>query len=102
MNKFKSLQLLGTLIVLSPAIVISIAFAIYAFQSRPEIVEVETPVEVVRVDTVYIVKEVAVAALAPKPAPVAPPVVKKPAPAPAAPVVKDTVKIEPAPADTVK
>lgn len=101
MNKFKSLHLLGTLIMLSPAIVISIAFAIYIFQNQPTTAEVNTPVEVVKVDTVYVVKEVP-APTPPAPTPVAPPVIKKPAPAPAAPVVKDTVKIQPAPADTVK
>jgi len=103
MNKFKSLHLLGTLIVLSPAIVISIAFAIYVLRTQPEPVEVNAPIEVVKVDTVYVVKEVpAPTPPAPKPTPVPPPATKKPVPAPAAPVVKDTVKIEPAPADTVK
>lgn len=103
MNKFKSLHLLGTLIVLSPAILISIAFVIYILRNETETAELNTPVEVVKVDTVYVVKEVpAPTPPAPKPTPVVPPVVKKPAPAPAAPVVKDTVKIQPAPADTIK
>ena len=90
MNKFKHLQLLGTLVVISPALLAIGGAVVLTFNTSKEVetetvtVEVETP----KVDTVVVVKEVA---------PVAPPapVVKKPTPPPApAPeppkVVKDT------------
>ena len=91
MNKFKHLQLLGTLIVISPALLAIGGAVVLTFNTSKEVetetvtVEVETP----KVDTVVVVKEVA--PVAPPP----PPVVKKPTPPPApAPeppkIVKDT------------
>ena len=90
MNKFKHLQLLGTLVVISPALLAIGGAVVLTFNTSKEVetetvtVEVETP----KVDTVVVIKEVV---------PVAPPapVVKKPTPPPApAPeppkIVKDT------------
>ena len=92
MNKFNRLQLLGTLVVASPILIVLGGIAIYhtdfSSTKRVEVEIVETVAVAPKVDTVVVVKEVA---------PVAPPapVVKKPTPPPApAPeppkVVKDT------------
>ena len=93
MNKFNRLQLLGTLVVASPILIVLGGIAIYhtdfSSTKRVEVEIVETVAVAPKVDTVVVVKEVA---------PVAPPapVVKKPTPPPVpAPeppkVVKDTV-----------
>ena len=92
MNKFNRLELLGTLVVASPILIVLGGIAIYhtdfSSTKRVEVEIVETVAVAPKVDTVVVVKEVA---------PVAPPapVVKKPTPPPApAPeppkVVKDT------------
>jgi len=89
MNKFKYLQTVGTITVLSPVILVTLATLIYVANSsnsvevEEEIVEVEK-----KQDTVKPV------VLTNKPAPVKPaPVVAKPAPVVVAtPVIKDTVK----------
>ena len=103
MNKFKQLQLAGTLIVLTPVILVAGAVGIYNF---PESVEVEV-VEVEdakapKADTVVVVKEVEkVAPPAPvikKPVAVPPP----PPPAPAPVAVKDTVEKVAEKLDTIK
>ncbi len=89
MNKFKYLQVVGTITVLSPIILVTLATLIYAANSSTS-VEVEEVVVVVekKQDTVKPV------VLINQPAPVKPaPVVAKPAPVVVAtPVVKDTVK----------
>ena len=91
MNKFNRLQLLGTLVIISPALLAIGGAVVLTFNTSEKVeteavtVEVETP----KVDTVTVVKEV------PAPAPPPAPVVKKPTPPPSpAPeppkVVKDT------------
>ena len=89
MNKFKYLQTVGTITVLSPVILVVLAVLIYTANVFTS-VEVEEEVVVVekKQDTVKPV------VLTNKPAPVKPaPVVAKPAPVVVAtPVVKDTVK----------
>jgi len=89
MNKFKYLQVVGTITVLSPIILVALATLIYVANSSTS-VEVEEEVVVVekKQDTVKPV------VLINQPAPVKPaPVVAKPAPVVVAtPVVKDTVK----------
>ena len=93
MNKFNRLQLLGTLVVASPVLIVLGGIAIYhtdfSSTKKVEVEIVETVAVAPKVDTVVVIKEV------PAPAP-PPPVVKKPTPPPApAPeppkVVKDTV-----------
>jgi len=88
MNKFKYLQTVGTITVLSPVILVTLATLIYVANSSTS-VEVEEVVEVEKKqDTVKPV------VLTNKPTPVKPaPVVAKPAPVVVAtPVIKDTVK----------
>ncbi len=88
MNKFKYLQTVGTITVLSPIILLTLATLIYVANSSNS-VKVEEVVEVEKKqDTVKPV------VLINQPAPVKPaPVVAKPAPVVVAtPVVKDTVK----------
>ena len=88
MNKFKYLQTVGTITVLSPVILVALATLIYVANSSNS-VEIEEVVEVEKKqDTVKPV------VLINQPAPVKPaPVVAKPAPVVVAtPVVKDTVK----------
>jgi hypothetical protein len=80
MNKFKYLQTVGTITILSPIILITLAVLIYATSSST-LVEVEEVVVEKKQDTVKPV------VLTNKPAPV------KPAPViVATPVIKDTVK----------
>lgn len=93
MNKFNRLQLLGTLVVASPILIVLGGIAIYhtdfSSTKKVEVEIVETVAVAPKVATVAVIKEV------PAPAPPPPPVVKKPtpppAPAPAPPtVVRDT------------
>ena len=103
MNKFKQLQLMGTITVLSPVLLSAAALAVYNFpESQPvEVVEVED-VKAPKADTVIVVKEVEkVAPPAPvvkKPVAVPPP----PPPAPAPVAVKDTVEKVAEKLDTIK
>jgi len=88
MNKFKYLQVVGTITVLSPIILVTLATLIYVANSS-NLVEVEEVVEVEKKqDTVKPV------VLINQPVPVKPaPVVAKPAPVVVVtPVIKDTVK----------
>ncbi len=88
MNKFKYLQTVGTITVLSPIILVTLATLIYVANSSTS-VEVKEVVEVEKKqDTVKPV------VLTNKPTPVKPaPAVAKPAPVVVAtPVIKDTVK----------
>ena len=91
MNKFKHLQIVGTLTVLSPIILVISAILIFWTTSvlKPEVVE--EVVEVEKPDTVIVVKET-------KPAPVVKPT---PVPLPVL-VVKDTVKTVIESLDTAK
>jgi hypothetical protein len=91
MNKFNRLQLLGTLVVASPILIVLGGIVIYhtdfSSTKKVEVEIVETVAVAPKVATVAVIKEV------PAPAPPPPPVVKKPTPppAPAPPtVVRDT------------
>jgi hypothetical protein len=102
MNKFKRLQLAGTLVLTSPALLVSLAVIAFCFPSYPqedlaETIQASAP-EAVKADTVIIVKEIE------KVAPPAP-VIKKPIavpPPPPPPIVKDTVKKVTVELDTTK
>ena len=95
MNKFKHLQIVGTLTVLSPIILVIGAALIFwaTLASKPEVV-VEEVAEVKIPDTVVVVQEVKPTPIVVKPVPVV-----KPIPVP---VVKDTVKIVVESLDTTK
>ena len=107
MNKFNRLQLLGTLVVASPVLIVLGGIAIYhtdfSSTKKVEVEIVETVAVAPKVDTVVVVKEV------PAPAPPPAPVVKKPVavpppppPAPAPVAVKDTVEKVAEKLDTIK
>jgi hypothetical protein len=94
MNKFKHLQIVGTLTVLSPIILVIGAALIFwtTLASKPEVIK--EIVEIEKPDTAVVIQEA-------KPAPVvvkSVPVVK-PTPVP---IVKDTVKAVAESLDTVK
>ena len=95
MNKFKYLQVVGTITVLSPVILVVIATLIFwaSLASKPEVV-VEEVAEVKLPDTVVVTQEVKPSPVVVKPAPVV-----KPTPVP---VVKDTVKAVVESLDTTK
>ncbi len=105
MNKFKYLQIVGTITVLSPVLLLGTATVIYALSTSQEVEVVETESDV-KQDTAKPAKPLILAL----PAPAAPaPVVKKPAPVPPpapAPepvkVVKDTVVKPAVQLDTTK
>jgi len=101
MNKFKYLQIIGTITVFLPAILAIGAAIVYTF-STSEVVEEPTEETAQKPDTAKPVKPLILAL----PAPAAPaPVVKKPVPAPApepVKVVKDTVVKPAVELDTVK
>ena len=101
MNKFKQLQLAGTLIVLTPVILVAGAVIKYNLPEPQKVVEVEDA-KAPKVDTVIVVKEVEkVVPPAPvikKPVAVPPP----PPPAPAPVAVKDTVEKVAEKLDTIK
>jgi len=95
MNKFKHLQIVGTLTVLSPIILVIGAILIFwaTLASKPEVV-VEEVAEVKIPDTVVVVQEVKPSPVVVKPVPVV-----KPTPVP---VIKDTVKAVVESLDTTK
>jgi len=96
MNKFKYLQVVGTITVLSPVIlVIGAALVFWASLISP-VETVEEVVEVKQPDTVVVIQEVKPSPVVVKPTPVA-----KPTPPPP-PVVKDTVKAVVESLDTTK
>lgn len=101
MNKFKYLQVVGTITVLSPVILVVIATLIFGASLIPSTEVVEEVAEVKAPDTVVVTQEV-------KPVPVVAklaPVVKStppPPPPPPPPVVKDTVKAVVGSLDTTK
>ena len=94
MNKFKHLQIVGTITVLSPVLLLGTATVIYALSTSQEVEVVETESDV-KQDTAKPVKPLILALPAPaEPAPVVkkPTPVPTPAPAPEPPkIVKDTV-----------
>ena len=95
MNKFKHLQIVGTLTVLSPIILVIGAALIFwaTLASKPEVV-VEEVAEIKIPDTVVVVQEVKPTPVVVKPVPVV-----KPTPVP---VIKDTVKAVVESLDTTK
>ena len=94
MNKFKYLQVVGTITVLSPVILIVIAALTFWAGSASQSEVIEEVVEVKQPDTVVVIQEVKPAPVVAKPAPVV-----KPTPVP---VVKDTVKAVVESLDTTK
>ena len=104
MNKFKRLQLAGTLVIASPAILVGLAVMAFYFPSYPEedlaeSIQASAP-EAVKADTVIVLKEVEKVA---PPAPVVKkPVAVPPPPPPPPPVIKDTAKKVTAELDTAK
>ncbi len=81
MNKFKYLQLIGTITVLSPIILVVLSVLIFGFGTPTTNKPVEQVVDIKKVDTVSIAQKV-------KPVVVKPtPIVVKPSP-----IVKDTAK----------
>ena len=101
MNKFKYLQVVGTITVLSPVILVVIATLIFWASLIPKVETVEEVVEVKAPDTVVVTQEVKPAPVVVKPTPVVvkPAPVVKPTPVP---VVKDTVKAVVESLDTTK
>ena len=94
MNKFKYLQTVGTITVLSPIILVVIAALTFWAGSASQSEVVEEVVEVKQPDTVVVIQEVKPAPVVAKPTPVV-----KPTPVP---VVKDTVKAVVESLDTTK
>ena len=94
MNKFKYLQVVGTITVLSPVILVVIAALTFWAGSASQSEVIEEVVEVKQPDTVAVIQEVKPAPVVAKPAPVV-----KPTPVP---VVKDTVKAVVESLDTTK
>jgi len=94
MNKFKYLQVVGTITVLSPVILVVIATLVFWAGSASQSEVVEEVVEVKAPDTVVVVQEAKPAPVVAKPVPVV-----KPTPVP---VVKDTVKAVVESLDTTK
>lgn len=89
MNKFKYLQLVGTLTVLVPIVIIAGMGVVYSLPKPPQAIDttsVPTVLELPKTDTVVIVKEIL---KVPLPAPVIPKPLPPPVPTPV--VIKDTV-----------
>ena len=98
MNKFKYLQVVGTITVLSPVIlVIGAALVFWASLISP-VETVEEVVEAKQPDTTIVIQEVKPSPVIVKPTPV----VKPTPPPPPPPVVKDTVKAVVESLDTTK
>jgi hypothetical protein len=91
MNKFKYLQLIGTITVFSPIILVVLSVLIFGFGTSTTDEPVEQVVEIKKVDTVSIVQKVEPVVV--KPTPI---VVKSP------PIIKDTVKAVVESLDTAK
>ena len=91
MNKFKYLQLIGTITVFSPIILVVLSVLIFGFGTSTTEEPVEQVVEIKKVDTVPIVQKVE-------------PVVVKPTPivVKSTPIIKDTVKTVVESLDTAK
>jgi hypothetical protein len=92
MNKFKYLQLIGTITVFSPIILVVLSVLIFGFGTPTTDEPVEQVVEIKKVNTVPIVQKVE------------PPVVVKPTPivVKSPPIIKDTVKTVVGSLDTAK
>ena len=88
MNKFKYLQLVGTLTILIPIAVIAGMGVVYSLPKAPQAIDTTTVPEVLellKTDTVVIVKEIQKVALPPA-------IVQKPLPAPIPVSIKDTAE----------
>ena len=94
MNKFKYLQTVGTITVLSPVILVVIAALTFWAGSASQSEVIEEVAEVKQPDTVVVVQEAKPAPVVVKPAPVVKPT--------SVPVVKDTVKAVVESLDTTK
>jgi len=81
MNKFKHLQLIGTITVFSPIILVVLSILIFGFGTPSTNEPVEQVVDIKKVDTVSIAQKVEPVVVKPTP------IVVKPSP-----IVKDTVK----------
>ena len=81
MNKFKYLQLIGTITVFSPIILVVLSVLIFGFGTPTTNELVEQVVEIKKVDTVPVVQKVEPVVVKPTP------IVIKPSP-----IIKDTVK----------
>ena len=89
MNKFKYLQIVGTITVLSPVLLLGTATVIYALSTSQEVEVVETESDT-KQDTAKPAKPLILAL----PAPAAPaPVVKKPVPVPTPAPAPEPVKV---------
>jgi hypothetical protein len=101
MNKFKQLQLIGTLTVLSPVLLLVGALIAYNFPESELVEEVKVKkVEIPKVDTVVVIKEVE--KIIPPTLIVNKPVPPTQTPTPPPIVVKDTVKVVVKSLDTIK
>lgn len=90
MNKFKYLQLVGTLTILVPVAIIAGMGVVYSLPKPPQVIDttsVPAVLELPKTDTVVIVKEILKVSL---PAPVIPKPLPPPIPTPV--VIKDTVE----------
>ena len=104
MNKFKYLQIVGTITVLSPVLLLGTASVIYVLSTSQGVEVVETESDV-KQDTAKPVKPLVLALPAPAPAPAVKKPVPVPPPAPApepAKVAKDTVVKPAVELDTAK
>jgi hypothetical protein len=104
MNKFKYLQIVGTITVLSPILLLGTASVIYVLSTSQGVEVVETESDA-KQDTAKPVKPLVLALPAPAPAPVVKKPVPVPPPAPApepAKVAKDTVVKPAVELDTAK
>ncbi len=104
MNKFKYLQIIGTITVLSPVLLLGTASVIYVLSTSQGVEVVETESDV-KQDTAKPVKPLILTLPAPAPAPVVKKPVPVPPPAPApepVKVVKDTVVKPAVELDTAK
>jgi len=91
MNKFKYLQLIGTITVFSPIILVVLSVLIFGFGTPTTNEPVKQVIEIKKVDTVSIVQNVEPIVVKPTP------IVVKPSP-----IVKDTAKPVVESLDTVK
>ena len=104
MNKFKYLQIVGTITVLSPVLLLGTASVIYVLSTSQGVEVVETESDV-KQDTAKPVQPLILALPAPAPAPVVKKPVPVPPPAPAqepVKVAKDTVAQPAVELDTAK
>ena len=98
MNKFKYLQLVGTLTILVPVAIIAGMGVVYSLPKPPQSIDtvaVPTILELPKTDTVVVVKEIQKVALPPA-------IIQKALPTPVPVVIKDTAEKIAVELDTVK